>query len=147
MILYLSGPMRGHLSFNFPTFDAVAKSLRSQGFGVLSPAEHDRETYPDIEQWEGFESGSEEQCPQFVLSNSLAWDFQAITDSDGIALMPGWEGSRGSRAERFVAECIGKPIYRVVPVDAGGYTLIRDSRIVMLCPEVAEAPARKERVG
>ena len=147
MILYLSGPMRGRPSFNFPTFDAVAKSLRSQGYAILSPAEHDRELYPDIEHWPGFASGSEAECPKFALPSSLAWDFQAITDSDGIALMDGWDESRGSRAERFVAECVGKPVFRVVPVDAGGYTLIRDSRIVMLCPEIADTEARKEKVA
>lgn len=128
--------MRGHPSFNFPTFDRVAASLRSQGFGVMNPAAHDRDIYADIEQWPGFETGDVERCPRFNLPCSLAWDFQTILDCDGIALLPGWEGSSGSRAERFVAECVGKTIHRVVPVDAGGYTLIADSRQVMEFPAI-----------
>lgn len=140
MILYLSGPMRGYPDFNFPLFDKVAASLRSQGFAILNPAEHDRELYPDIDTWPGFAEGDVEKCPRFVMSGSLAWDFQSIIDGEGIALLPGWELSSGAKAERFVAECVGKTIHRVVPVDAGGYTLIADARQVMEFPLLRVVP-------
>ena len=42
--------------------------------------------YADIEQWPGFASGDVEQCPDFILPDSLAWDFQTILDANAIAI-------------------------------------------------------------
>lgn len=138
MILYLSGPMRGHPSFNFPLFDSVAKSLRSQGYGVMNPAAHDRDLYANIEEWPGFETGDPEQCPQFNLPKSLAWDFQTILDCDGIALLPGWERSSGARAERFVAECVGKEVWRVFRHEEGDYYVILHQVQMMDFPQLKQ---------
>lgn len=113
MTLYLSGPMRGYPNFNFDLFDHVTKLLRKKGHFVFNPAEHDQAVYPNIREWPGFASGDTEQCPQFNLPTSLAWDFGRILDSEGIAMLPGWEKSTGAKAELFVAEACGKSVYLV----------------------------------
>lgn len=111
MILYVSGPMRGYPSFNFPVFDHAAHVLSEDHHTVFNPVEHDRMLYPDIESWEGFVTGDTALCPKFNLPTSLAWDFQSILRSDGIVLLKGWESSSGARAERFVAEVVGKQVW------------------------------------
>lgn len=129
MILYLSGPMRGYPNFNFPLFHEVAQFLRSARGGshnVFNPAEHDEETYPGIEEWPGFASGDTTQCPEFNLPDSLAWDFARILESDGIAMLPGWQASSGAKAERFVAECVGVRVFILQHLDSG-WILMPDS--------------------
>lgn len=139
MRIYLSGPMRGYPSFNFPFFDKVGAALQRQGYRVSNPAAHDRLIYPDIESWPGFETGDPEQCPQFNLPNSLIWDFQAILDVDGIAMLPGWERSNGARAERFVAEAVGKQTWLVAET-LDDFALVHDSRDAMMAfPQIKEA--------
>lgn len=113
MTLYISGPMRGYPAFNFPLFHHVQRLLEAAGHTCYNPAEHDEEIYPDIEQWEGFASGDTAQCPRFNLPASLAWDFQSILHADGIVLLPGWKNSSGAKAERFVAECVGKAVFEI----------------------------------
>jgi len=97
---YLAGPMRGIKDFNFPTFESAAAQLRKWGYDVLSPAERDlAEGFdPTLNSLEGFN-----------VEEALAADFGMILQSDMIFLLPGWERSRGARAERFVAEMVGKP--------------------------------------
>lgn len=138
MKLYLSGPMRGHAFFNFPKFDAAQALLEASGHTVFNPAAHDREVYPDIEEWEGFETGDSEQCPKFNLPTSLAWDFAAILDADAIVLLSGWETSAGAKAERFVAEAVGRMVFVMKPSVVNGYYLEFDSVNRMAFPQFKE---------
>lgn len=111
MRVYISGPMRGYAQFNFPRFDAVSQLLRNSGVVVFNPSENDQVEYPDIHQWEGFESGDTAKCPRFNLETSLRWDFARILEANGIVMLPGWERSSGAAAERYVAEATGKDVY------------------------------------
>ena len=88
MKLYLSGPMSGMADFNFPAFHAEAKRLRSLGYVIVSPAEINPDTKMT---WE--------QC--------LRDDIKALCDCDGIALMDGWEGSKGAHLELHIAHRLG----------------------------------------
>lgn len=88
MRLYLAGPMRGIEDFNYPAFKAAAAFLRDQGHFVFNPAENTR-------------SDSEiRQC----MAIDTAW---ICNCADGIALLPGWENSKGAKAELALAEAIG----------------------------------------
>jgi hypothetical protein len=113
LTLYLSGPMTGKPNFNFPLFDEVAAALRRQEWDILNPAEHDRHMHPDIETWPGFATGI--VSPKFDVRHALEWDYGSILRAHGIALLPGWEASKGARGERFIAEQVVKGILIVVP--------------------------------
>lgn len=89
MRLYLSGPMTGYPDNNFPAFHRWAKELRANGFDVVSPAEIQ-------------EAGSWELC--------LRADLRELTTCDGIALMPGWEASKGAHLELHVAHRLGMSV-------------------------------------
>jgi hypothetical protein len=103
--LYIAGPMRGYDLFNFPAFTEAAVNLRFWGYEVLSPAERDLE--------EGFDP-TLNSLDGFDVEAALAADFAMILDCDGIVLLPGWEKSRGARAERFVAEMTGRSVWEYV---------------------------------
>ena len=48
---YISGPMRGHPSFNFPVFFALERELFRDGWVVSNPARKDIEKYPHVKRW------------------------------------------------------------------------------------------------
>lgn len=108
MKVYLAGPMRSIKAYNHPAFDAAAAKLRAEGHEVFSPAEHDRERFPEYD-WpnltgdmtvDGF-TGSNMRV---VIGTDLAW---IAAEAEAIAMLPGWEKSRGVRAEHALAGFLG----------------------------------------
>jgi hypothetical protein len=89
-VLYLSGPMTGKPEFNFPAFHAAASDLRARGFTVINPAELDAADAAPME-WEQY----------------LRRDIRHLMDADRIALLPGWEYSRGAKLELHIATALG----------------------------------------
>lgn len=109
MNLYIAGPMRGRPFFNFPAFHAAAKRLRDKGHTVFSPAERD-EAKNGNDFSTKYPTGSNEDAAAngFNLREALCDDLMWIClHADGIALLPGWENSKGARAERAVAQALG----------------------------------------
>lgn len=88
MKIYISGPMTGLPEFNFPTFHAAARALRGIGHQAVNPAEINSNTNGD---WHLY----------------LREDIKALCDCDGLALLPGWEDSKGAHLEVHVAHRLG----------------------------------------
>ena len=110
MKVYLAGPMRGIPNFNFPMFDRAAERLRSQGYEVFSPADHDRELNgQEIEDQNP--EGNEDLAAKrngFSIRKALQADLTWICrHADAVALLPGWENSTGATAERATAIALG----------------------------------------
>jgi hypothetical protein len=88
MRVYISGPMTGIADLNFPAFNLAAAMLRQKGVEAVNPAE----VNPDSAMpWE--------QC--------MRADIKALCDCDTIALLPGWERSRGAHLEVHIAHRLG----------------------------------------
>ena len=86
--VYISGPMTGLPDLNFPAFHRAARSLRRLGLDVVNPAEIN----PDAAlPWQ--------QC--------MRADIKALCDCDVIALLPGWENSKGAHLELHIAHRLG----------------------------------------
>jgi Domain of unknown function (DUF4406) len=113
MRVYLSGPMQNIPFFNFPAFRAAATKLRGQGYEVFSPAERDIEQH-GIDISDGNETGdialAVKQCG-FSIRDALADDCEYICrHADAIAMLPGWEHSKGAKAERALGIALGHSI-------------------------------------
>jgi Domain of unknown function (DUF4406) len=107
MKLYLAGPMAGYKDFNFPAFHKAAAELRAMGNDVFSPAEKDIEQHGDVFQGEG-DAKLLQETTKFSLREALALDLNYICrEADGIALMLGWERSKGANAENATALALG----------------------------------------
>jgi hypothetical protein len=117
MKLYLGGPMRGIPEFNFPAFHAAAARLRAAGHTVFSPAERDIERHDGVDISAGNKSGCEKEATEkhgFNLRIALLEDLAFIcTHAEGIALLPGWENSKGAKAEYATAVALGLEVLRV----------------------------------
>lgn len=122
---YISGPMRGLHNFGFDQFDSAAHWLRwFTAWDIVNPAEHDREVYPNIEQWPGFALGDSSLCPDFDLYAALRWDIRQITECDILLLLPGWERSAGVAVEFHVARECGLLLYEMKPTEEGWLGLV-----------------------
>lgn len=116
MRLYLAGPMTGLPAFNFPAFDKAAAKLRGLGHEVCNPAEHDREMHGDKIEASATGDPADASAVGFSLRDALAFDLDWIArNAEGVAVLDGWEASKGARAEVALAHALGLP---VVPVYA-----------------------------
>lgn len=86
--VYVAGPMTGHKELNFPAFHAAAASLRASGYEVINPAEIN----PD---------------PNAKWEDCMRADIAQLVTCDQIALLPGWEKSRGALIEARLAADLG----------------------------------------
>ena len=92
MKVYISGPMTGYPDFNYPAFVEAATYWRSRGYVVVSPAEINPDT------------GGE-------WADYLRSDLRALLECDVIAMLRGWEGSRGANLELYVARALGLEVW------------------------------------
>ena len=90
--LYVAGPM------NYPAFDDAADRLRDAGYSVLNPTDTDPADYPDYD-------GTTPPPWEWWLRQAL----RMVLEADGIAVLPGWEGSRGARLEVYVGRSLDMP--------------------------------------
>lgn len=88
--LYVSGPMTGIEEFNYPVFRQVTAQLRAAGHTVIDPSETD--------------GGTERTWEEYLRE-----DIVDVMSVEGLALLPGWQRSRGARLEVFVAGEVGIP--------------------------------------
>ncbi len=110
MKIYVAGPMRGIAEFNFPAFYAATARLRAEGHEVFNPAERDNKVH-GVDISKGNAAGDEKLAAEqhgFNLREALKDDLEFIClHADAIALLPGWENSKGARAELATAEALG----------------------------------------
>ncbi|MCJ1887384.1 DUF4406 domain-containing protein [Pseudomonas sp. LA21] len=88
--IYLAGPMTGLPEFNYPAFHAEAARLRQLGYHVENPAEINPE------------GGDWAAC--------MRRDIPQLIACDTIALLPGWDKSKGARLEYHVATELGMQV-------------------------------------
>lgn len=90
MKLYIAGPMTGLPAYNYPAFNTAAAALRQAGYEAVSPT--DNGLPPDAE-W----------------AAHMRRDLPMMLACDGVALLPGWEVSRGAILESETAITCGIP--------------------------------------
>jgi len=84
--------MTGLPEHNFPAFHAAAERLRKAGWEVVNPAEN---------------FGGRTDLPR---ERYLREDVAQLVRCDAIALLPGWENSRGAKLEYLLARELGLKI-------------------------------------
>lgn len=93
MKIYMGGPMRHITDLNWPAFDEATTRWREAGYEVFNPAEMDREN--------GL--SSEDEMDDAMIRFIFANDFHELCFCDGIALLPGWQKSKGAVCETIIA--------------------------------------------
>jgi hypothetical protein len=104
MRVYVAGPMRGLADWNFPAFDAAEKRWTDAGHKVTTPASIARTT--------GARFG--DQADPMVERLAIQVDLVYVSYSDAVALLPGWERSKGATVELALAQFLGLLVYDAV---------------------------------
>lgn len=91
--IYVSGPMTGIPEHNFPAFRDAAARLTDLGFDVIDPSRHGADE--DGMTWEDY----------------LRRDLADVLTVDELALLPGWERSKGATLEVHVARALSMPCH------------------------------------
>jgi len=87
--IYISGPMTGRPDLNFPAFHAAADRFAKAGWRVANPAEN---------------FGGRTDLPRQLY---LRADVAMLAKCDAIALLAGWQESRGATLEAVLAAELG----------------------------------------
>ena len=87
--IYIAGPMTGQPDHNFPAFHAAAERFRKAGWDVVNPAEN-------------FDGRTDLPRATYLRS-----DVVMLAECDAIALLSGWEESRGAKLEAILAAELG----------------------------------------
>lgn len=103
MKIYLAGPMRGYPDWGFPAFDRAEERWRAAGHTVLAPTAIDRAL--------GIGPGIDQEAFDGFNRLAIRLDLAFILEVDALALLSGWEKSRGSAVELALAQFLGLPIY------------------------------------
>lgn len=96
MRLYIAGPMASKADHGKAAFESHAKILRDWGYDVVSPYEL---TIAEF--------GTIEAAAQASWEHHLKRDLRELLLCDGVALLIGWQDSRGATLEREVAMRVG----------------------------------------
>lgn len=89
MKIYIAGPMTGLPEFNYPAFHKAAEALAEQGHEPLNPADNHPEASPAT--WLDY----------------MRMSLVQIAQADAIALLPGWQESRGAAVEYRLGHDLG----------------------------------------
>lgn len=101
-VVYISGPMRGLPEDNFPAFDKARDEFAMAGWTVISPADVDRIGGRSTDNW------------VYIERDYYALKYVAKMNG-AIAMLPGWESSKGAAGELFLSHWGGITILKVQP--------------------------------
>lgn len=119
MKIYLAGPMRGYDKFNRAAFEYWEAELQRQGHEVYSPSTESLRIFGEKARdgAGGDESkigGDPDTISRIVFHLDLTY---ICLRADAVALIPGWEKSKGAFAEMAVARALHK--IRIIELHEG----------------------------
>lgn len=95
IIIYITGPMSGYVDNNYPAFfDAEARLMNTGKFKIINPARIDEQFPIDRESPRDW---------KWYMRVAVA----QMLEADAVALLPGWQHSRGARIEEGLARALG----------------------------------------
>ncbi len=103
-LIYIAGPMNGHPDWNYDSFHQAEKEILQQGYRVVNPAR--------LCPIDGLEKDqSKGQNGRF--STAMRTCLKVMLNCSAVALLPGWEKSRGATLERYIADHLYIPVYMI----------------------------------
>lgn len=95
--LYVCGPMSGLPEFNYPAFHGATERLAALGYDIENPADNQQDDTSPVPVWQQF----------------MRLGVAQLVRCDGIALLDGWQKSRGASLEVFIGTQLGLTVMPV----------------------------------
>lgn len=130
--------MTGIEAYNAPAFRDAASFLRSKGHDVVTPHETNSRVW--MEKKGRVFDPLHDKCDYGdpMLNLMVAEDMKEVCTADAIALLPGWERSKGTTAELHVATLLSKRVLDAVTgLDIAVQIAVKGQRYT---PPVAAGP-------
>ena len=115
--------MSGQPEFGYPVFREHAKRLRDAGYEVLDPSEN-------------FGGASDRKREEY-----MRLDIGHVLAAEAVAVLPGWEKSRGARLEVSIAKELALPVFDATTMKP---LITGDPRFHALLHEIAALHDRKQ---
>lgn len=133
MNIYLAGPMRGYPEFNYPAFHQYAAELRLNGHTVFSPAEKDIERHNGEDISKGTTGDlAEIEAKGFSLRDAIFDDLEyIIRHADAIALLPGYEASKGVAVELALSEFLNLKVIKLGEAPKSDQPMVDLERVLL----------------
>lgn len=96
--VYIAGPMTGLPEYNYPAFFDAEERWQAAGWTVLNPARHDTSWI------------KHDMDPDLVRAEFMKADIEDVMAADAIALLPGWQSSKGATTGLAVARILCKEV-------------------------------------
>lgn len=109
MKIYIAGPMTGYADHNFSAFAEATYELRDRGYEVVSP----HEISIRVAKLDAAVLTREEitvELAKHPWHGYLRADLIALLGCDLVALLPGWEKSKGANLEVSTADAVAIPV-------------------------------------
>lgn len=110
MKVYIAGPMTGYVDFNYPAFNAAAKVWRKAGHDVINPAENE---------------GGDTSKPYAYY---MRQDIELVLSVEAIAVLPGWQKSRGAALEVSIGRILEYPIFDALTTEPYEETAVQEAQ-------------------
>jgi nucleoside 2-deoxyribosyltransferase len=120
--VYIAGPMTGYEEFNFPAFYAAAQAWTDAGWEAVNPAEAtDGDTTLDYRWY-------------------LRQDIKLLVDCDAIAMLEGYEASKGAMLELNIAQALGLRVFNAMhPIKYASHPFLERNKCCNLVDYMHEA--------
>ena len=103
--VYIAGPMSGLPGYNYPAFNDAAKRFEDMGWRVFNPATN---PHPD---------NLDQMDPDQARAHFMAVDIPMVLQSDAVAVLPGWENSKGATLEVAIGRMLQLRILDAVTME------------------------------
>lgn len=111
MVIYLSGPMTGLPDWNYPAFHTWAAVLRNAGHTVANPAENF--------------GGDPHAGPRAMFMRK---DIAMLLNAEAVAVLPGWERSKGATLEVAIARELDLPVLDIRTMEPYHETVLEEAQ-------------------
>lgn len=111
--IYIAGPMTGIKDFNYPAFDSAEKNWIERGWLVSNPTKH--------------ADGDTTKPYSFYIRASVL----EVLEVDALALLPGWQNSKGANLEYTIATLLDLPIYDALTYEVYKETALDEARRIV----------------
>ena len=112
--VYISGPITGILNYNIAEFKKYEEKFKNLNFEVVNP--HELFTKEEVD---GINKSLEDKVISFEEHHAffMRRDIKEMMDCDFIAVLNGWEKSKGANIEVYVARNLNIPVIDAVTLN------------------------------